>query len=126
MCESGIELCQCSGEGGADRRKVPDQFDCDISQYLATPGLHGRNLGHSVRERDNVGGDAMTLTRPDVQTAFLAVLQRLRQRFSKRDAVLNAGVHPLSSGRAMDMRCVATEEDVAGARRLCDAMVNMK
>src|SRR5215471_13245138 len=89
--ESGIELCQRSGDGGAYRRKMPGQFDCDISQHLATSGLHGRNPGHSVSERDNVGGDAMTLTRPDVQTVFPVVLQRFCQRLGERYAVLNAG-----------------------------------
>ena len=57
-----------------------------------------------------------------LQPRFIAVLERTSQCLSKRDGILNASIHALAAGRAMNVRRIATEQDPAVAQAFCNPM----
>jgi hypothetical protein len=44
---------------------------------------------------------------------LVPAVERDRQRIGERDAVLDTEIHALTAGRAVDVRCVACEQNAA-------------
>ena len=121
-----LDLGQCAGENVAHRRQVAGKGDRQISQHLCRRRFQFRHPRHAIGHRNDVAGDPVARGGPFVKQAFIAAADHGGKDWGKRQAVLNAGIHALAAGRAVDMGCIAAEQDALAARLFHDAVMNAK
>src|SRR5690242_15718038 len=102
------------------------ECDSHVAECLTCRRFHGRHAGHSVGEGYDVACLLIAARSPGIQPRLVTVLERFCQRFSKRDTVLNAGIHTRTARGTVNVRGIATEQDAAFTWALRHTMMNVK